>query len=1214
MKKLYLSFLFFIGLSVPKSSFSQLSATFKSYESRCAATGSIKISVSGGSGNYQFKAEGPVNTNFTTQDSITGLSSGVYKITINDVSSNKTFVQPGIAVGGSYADPRFSLAHTDVFCNKGSNGTITAQNLENGRSPFNFSIISPSPSNVGQSNPSGIFTGLIAGDYSIQLTDSCGGIQTRTVTVNNYTWNINSYGFTKSSCTLGSGYVYVTDSRGGNSKLAALPGFTYGVARSAGDTVWTIDGIFNNLNITGIRSVSLVAKDACGNVKKVSSSLSLVSYLDAKVKISATTCSTFTAAVTNAVNFFSPTYYLYDNNNILISQNSTGVFTYVPYGSYCIKAHDACSDSTITRCFTQSAPTASVDNNISISNKICAGFSASVTGQKNLTNPQYCLLDSNGTVIICNSSGTFDNLAYGKYCIRITDGCIDTTILRCFQASRPFPKVLETIAPAYVTCSSFGLKVTGDSLTNPLYCLYDLNHNLIGSCNNTGTFDSIPLGNYQVTIHDQCTDTTFVRNISVGKPILSNDLTVSISSKDCNSFTATASGTLTYPTFCLFKSLDSTMVTCNSSGVFSGIAYGSYYIRAKNSCPDTTFTNSFSVSRDIPSVNSSVNISNQTCATFSAAITGQTNLINPVYSLIVAYSSDTLQRNMTGKFDNIPYSSYIIQIVSGCNDTLRVPFSADAVKITMNINSVRSCFYGTSKFNISVTGTLPVNIKLFSDNILVTERSFSSNNFSIDSIPALPAGNLYKIVATDACGNPDTLQISPVVGYLLHTPSVTAKCPGSIWPNGSGNIVATVSTNLPPVDVKIVSKNGTNVNISPSNISGLVYTFADLGPATYIIRYFSSDGCGNQLYDTVNVAPYAFPDLKRSSAYQCDNNGFSVGAVVSNGVGPFTYQIFGSSPSTPSLVAPPQADPVFTINNGATYSLIRLRAMDACGNATLGDASILPLVNNGIKATYNCFLSPTTLSVDTIYNAAYQWYKKTNAESTDSVAITNATNYFIPEVLPADTGIYICHIKVNNGCIQRTYYFHLDGSCRIFLPVTVENIEGKLVNNFAQLTWTMHNQADLKEIIVEKMTGKEFQEIAKVNKSGPDNLYSYRFIDSVFNGGNYYRLKMVSKDNSFTYSKIVFISAGTVGNISVYPNPVSNFFKIEFKNPGGNSYRVILSNAVNQKFKDIIIDTRSQNLIYLKRTSAMPPGIYFLHFTNLSNGNEFVEKLIFTNE
>ena len=66
-------------------------------------------------------------------------------------------------------------------------------------------------------------------------------------------------------------------------------------------------------------------------------------------------------------------------------------------------------------------------------------------------------------------------------------------------------------------------------------------------------------------------------------------------------------------------------------------------------------------------------------------------------------------------------------------------------------------------------------------------------------------------------------------------------------------------------------------------------------------------------------------------------------AAVTGGLSPFSYEIIGSVPESPAIVANAQSSPVFSIDNGTTYGLVRLRAIDACGNATINDASVLPL-------------------------------------------------------------------------------------------------------------------------------------------------------------------------------------------------------------------------------------------------------------------------------
>ena len=81
------------------------------------------------------------------------------------------------------------------------------------------------------------------------------------------------------------------------------------------------------------------------------------------------------------------------------------------------------------------------------------------------------------------------------------------------------------------------------------------------------------------------------------------------------------------------------------------------------------------------------------------------------------------------------------------------------------------------------------------------------SNFTIDSLPGLAAGAAYTIIATDSCENKDTVQLAPVIGFLSHLPTVLAKCPGSLWINGSGNVMTDVTSNMGAISVRIIQKD-----------------------------------------------------------------------------------------------------------------------------------------------------------------------------------------------------------------------------------------------------------------------------------------------------------------------------------------------------------------------------------------------------------------------
>ncbi len=1215
MKNLYLFILILlsiISLDAAAQPCTALNATFQTYESRCAATGAIKVFPTGGSGSYKYKVTGPVITNFTTTDSITGLAAGSYTVEVVDVSTNCKFTASNVTVSGDYADPRFVLKTVSVSCDNGVNGSIMVDGLDKGRAPYSFSIVAPSPMGIGTTNGTGIFTGLMAGDYSIRLTDSCGGIQTRTVSIENYTWRIDSYSFTKFSCDSAYGYIKVVDSRGNTSTTTGISGMTYGIVTAPGDTIWSSDPNFR-FYVNGVPSIAALAKDACGNIKSVTTSLFLFPSLGSSVTISDKTCTNFKATVTDIKNFYGATFCIYDENGDEVDCNTTGEFIGLPYGSYCIKAHDGCTDSTITRCFTVSAPIPSVANDVLISNKTCNTFTATITGQTNLTSPVYCIFNSSNVLMGCNATGVFTNLPYGDYCIATRDGCIDTTITRCISVRQPRPHIPDVIVPAYVNCVNFGLDIDGDTLTSPTFCLTDT-FGVVIACNSTGIFDSIPLGSYCITVHDGCVDTTIQRCFSVGPPTIANDVTVSISGKTCTTFTATVStSNLSGGSFCLYDALDN-LVLCDSSGIFTNLAYGTYCIKAHASCPDTTVTTCFSATPPVPAVDASVVLSGKTCDKFTATISGQQNLTNPTYYL-VNNAGDTISNNSTGLFADLLYGDYCILIKDGCYDTtIQRCFTASAPVFDLTASAAKSCNYGFSKFTISCN-TYPVGIAIYdTTNTMIYSKTITGTTV-VDSIPELPAGYEYKIVGIDACGNIDSAKLSPVVGYLNHSVAVQQKCPGSEWVNGSGNINATVTTNTGSITVRIISKNGISLSpfLTPDVVVDSVYTYQDMEPATYVVRYNTNDGCNRYFYDTVIVRPYAYPNLSRSSAYQCDVNGFSVSAVVTDGVGPFTYEIIGSSPSVPSIVAPPQSSPLFTIDNGSTYSLIRLRALDACGNATLGDASVLPLDNSGIRVSENCIGAESILKIDTIYNSTVGWYYKKNKADTDSTYLGSGFQLHVNPLTYSDTGYYYCLVDLNNGCINRNYGYQLSGNCYPVLPTLQLEFTGRMMEEKSHLNWSLRNDAGLQRIYVEKKNGDNFETIGSVAAADYTSPGQYRFTDEQPSHENFYRLRLQFENGKIVYSNTIRLTMNQNGNVRVYPNPAVKMVTIDFGGKmNSGMWQVELMNAASQSVIVKGVVTGSSYTIH--RTPAMAAGMYILKATDLKTGMTYNFKVIFNNQ
>ena len=490
-------------------------------DSRCKATGTITATTANGSGQYNYTVTSGSFTTTTSTNVITGLKPATYSVKVKDIVSGCTLQQDNIVINGSYQDPRFQLNATDVTCPHGSNGSINVSGVQYGQAPFTYTIVSPSASGVGTSNTAGVFTGLIPGDYSVQLSDSCGGLQTRVITIADYNWFIDSYTISKIGCVVANANIYLKDNKGNmNTSGSTFNGFLYGIVNGPGDTTWSTS--YSSYFLIGTkRTVTLAVKDNCGNTKIVNWNDTSIPNVSGTINTSAFTCSGFTATVTGQSNLTTPQYCLYNNSGTQLNCNTTGQFTNIAFGSYCIKITDNCYDTVITRCFTVTQPVPAVSATVTTSNLACADFTATVTGQQNLFSPQYCIRDSNNVVVACNTTGVFNNLFYGSYCIDITDGCTGTVITRCFTQRHLLPNVSSGIVFTNAGCNSVTVSVSGQAnIVNGQYCIYDVNDSMI-ACNSTGVFNNLPYGSYCMHIKNDpaCYDTTILRCFTASAPV-----------------------------------------------------------------------------------------------------------------------------------------------------------------------------------------------------------------------------------------------------------------------------------------------------------------------------------------------------------------------------------------------------------------------------------------------------------------------------------------------------------------------------------------------------------------------------------------------------------------------------------------------------------------------------------------------------------------------
>ena len=476
-----------------------LDATITTQDSRCAATGTITIAATGGSGSYNYQIS---NNSFTSSNVITGLSKGSYTVIIKDMNTDCSIVKI-VEIGGNYNDIAFELTKEDLTCNQ-KVGSITLINITGGLAPFEYKVFNSTKNQIitSQSREGIIFQGLEAGEYNVQVKDSCGTIRVRQIKVAPYLIDF-SYSYQLTGC----------DSL--NVDMIPLPQegkYIFG-AKVNGDTTWSTSSNFS-FSLQKGYVVTLLLKDSCGNVaqKVLSAPKSFKPHLDNP--IFHFFCDSFMIDITSTGFKSNVTYCLWERDTVtktLTKLVSCGLSHWkVPYGGYAIVASDGCNTDTATF----SHPFMAEGVELNPFNLRCDKFDMKI--QALSFGKPICLYDSTGKQIKCADDAkddpTIKDLPYGRYCARIFDPCTNDYISICSTITRK--PVIDISVTSYVECTYSQIQLMTnigmDSSAPYSVWTYDDNNVLIDfGTTTTNTYSKYINANgkpIRVVVENQCGD------------------------------------------------------------------------------------------------------------------------------------------------------------------------------------------------------------------------------------------------------------------------------------------------------------------------------------------------------------------------------------------------------------------------------------------------------------------------------------------------------------------------------------------------------------------------------------------------------------------------------------------------------------------------------------------------------------------------------------
>jgi alpha-tubulin suppressor-like RCC1 family protein len=179
-------------------------------------------------------------------------------------------------------------------------------------------------------------------------------------------------------------------------------------------------------------------------------------------------------------------------------------------------------------------------------------------------------------------------------------------------------------------------------------------------------------------------------------------------------------------------------------------------------------------------------------------------------------------------------------------------------------------------------------------------------------------------------------------------------------------------------------------------------------------------------------------------------------------------------------------------------------------------------------------------------------------------------------------------------------FFVTSSTVAVVLPVKLIDFTARLKMGDVVLIWNIESEVEFSTYEVERSTdGRSFNRVQIVNATGltTSNHYSYtdKIIGSKSNPVMYYRLKLINKDGSFTYSKIVLVNINSyLEEVVLYPNPVNESATLTIKAMRNENLHYQIVDVNGKVFMQKIIAVMNGVSNYLVNTKMLTPGNYTL--------------------
>lgn len=176
----------------------------------------------------------------------------------------------------------------------------------------------------------------------------------------------------------------------------------------------------------------------------------------------------------------------------------------------------------------------------------------------------------------------------------------------------------------------------------------------------------------------------------------------------------------------------------------------------------------------------------------------------------------------------------------------------------------------------------------------------------------------------------------------------------------------------------------------------------------------------------------------------------------------------------------------------------------------------------------------------------------------------------------------------NGSSAGAAYFYDISAST---LPVEFVSFEADFVNQQVNLFWETASETNNRGFEVQRsQDGINWEKIGWVDGAGnSSSMVAYEFTDKVpYLAINYYRLKQVDFDDQYEYSDIVSILVKIQNDLSIYPNPTSDYIHLSHSFEQENIRSIQLFDVFGRQVRVFSV---TKNLLDV---SDIPSGQYYL--------------------